>query len=90
VTVPSDERDQATGWELHEVTCRRCTAAVLVRKSSLAQTSIQWRGTSAQTCFELGERRAAGQHPGLVPACQALRDSIDEAVRDGRLEVADP
>ena len=89
MTVPSDERDQAAGWELHEVTCRRCAAAVLVRKSSLAQTSIQWRRTAAQTCFELAERQAAGQHPGLVPACQALHASIDEAVREGRLEVAE-
>ena len=88
--IRADERDEIPGWGLHEVACRRCAATVLVRKSSSAHTSIQWRGDAASICTELAERRAAGLHPGLVPACSALRDTIDEAVREGWLQVADP
>ena len=86
----ADERDTAPGWDLHEVGCRRCGATVLVRKSSVAQTSIQWTTQAQQTCAELAERRAAGTHPALVPACESLRASIDEAVREGALQVTDP
>jgi hypothetical protein len=85
----ADERDQTPGWALREVACRRCGTEVLVRKSSVAQTSVQWRGSSAELCTELAQHRAAGVHPALVPACASLRASIDEAVRDGLLEVAD-
>ena len=87
--VRPDERDEAPGWGLHQVACRRCATTVLVRKSSRAQTSIQWRGDSAKTCTELAERRAAGMHPALVPACESLRQTIDEAVREGRVPVSD-
>jgi hypothetical protein len=81
--VRTDERDGA----MSEVTCRRCATVVLVRKSSVAQTSIQWRGDAAATCTELAERRAANLHPAQIPSCEALRDSIDEAVRAGRVPV---
>ena len=85
--VRPDERDEAPGWGLHEVTCRRCATTVLVRKSSRAQTSIQWRGDSAASCSELAEHRAAGVHPALVPACASLRQTIDDAVREGLVPV---
>ena len=85
----ADERDDTPGWAMHEVACRRCATTVLVRKSSHAQTSVQWRGDSGESCAELAEHRAAGRHPALVPACEALRASIDDAVRDGRLQVAE-
>ena len=80
----TDERDAAPGTE---VSCRRCGTVVGVRKNTAAQTSVQWRGDSAATCTELAERRAAGQHPALVPKCQALTESIDEAVRAGLVPV---
>jgi hypothetical protein len=81
--VRTDERDGA----MSEVTCRRCATVVLVRKSSAAQTSIQWRGDAASTCTELAERRAAGLHPAQIPSCESLRGSIDEAVQAGRVPV---
>ena len=84
-----DERDGAAASGPFEVACRRCATTVLVRKSSAAQTSIQWRGESSATCTELAERRAAGLHPALVPACEALRGSIDDAVRAGRVPVCE-
>jgi hypothetical protein len=80
-----DERD--TERQEAQVACRRCGTVVGVRKNSLSQTSIQWRGDSASTCTELAEQRAAGLHPALVPRCQALSESIDEAVRAGLVPV---
>jgi hypothetical protein len=80
-----DERDAAR--QEADVACRRCGTVVGVRKNSLSQTSIQWRGDSAATCTELAEQRAAGLHPALVPKCRALTESIDEAVRAGRVPV---
>jgi hypothetical protein len=80
-----DERDVAR--QEAEVACRRCGTVVGVRKNSMSQTSVQWRGDSASTCTELAERRAAGLHPALVPKCQALTESIDEAVRAGLVPV---
>ena len=80
-----DERDVAR--QEADVACRRCGTVVGVRKNGLSQTSIQWRGDSASTCPELSERRAQGQHPALVPKCQALTESIDHAVRAGLVPV---
>jgi hypothetical protein len=80
-----DERDVAR--QEADVACRRCGTVVGVRKNSLSQTSIQWRGDSASTCTELAERRAAGVHPALVPKCEALTESIVEAVRAGMVPV---
>jgi hypothetical protein len=82
-----DERDDAR--QEADVACQRCGTVVGVRKNSVSQTSIQWRGDSASTCTELAERRAQGQHPALVPKCQALTESIDEAVRAGQVPVTD-
>jgi hypothetical protein len=82
-----DERDAAR--QEADVACRRCGTVVGVRKNSMSQTSVQWRGDAASTCTELAERRAAGQHPALVPKCQALTESIDEAVRNGQVPVTD-
>jgi hypothetical protein len=82
-----DERDVAR--QEADVACRRCGTVVGVRKNSASQTSIQWRGDSAATCTELAEQRAAGLHPALVPKCEALTESIDEAVRAGQVPVSD-
>ncbi|MDX6197127.1 MAG: hypothetical protein QOJ79_278 [Actinomycetota bacterium] len=82
-----DERDVARREA--DVACRRCGTVVGVRKNSMSQTSIQWRGDSASTCTELAERRAAGLHPALVPKCGALTESIDEAVQAGLVQVSD-
>ncbi len=75
---------------LHPVTCRRCATTVGVAKNSLAQTSIQWSGDAGAQCTELAEHRAAGRRTALVPVCEALRASIEEAVREGSLSVSEP
>ena len=79
--TPDDDRP------MREVTCRRCATTVLVRKNTLSQTSIQWLADAGETCTELAEQRAAGVPTARVAGCTALRESIDEAVREGRLEV---
>jgi hypothetical protein len=67
---------------LTEVTCDVCAAHVRVRKSSLAQTTVQWSVPAVRRCTEFaGQARPSA----LVATCLALRDSIDRAVREGRL-----
>jgi hypothetical protein len=69
---------------LTELACERCAAEVRVRKSSPAQTSVQWTVQAMACCPELSER--TGIMPtGTVRTCVALRDSIERAVREGRL-----
>jgi hypothetical protein len=82
--TPDDER------VMQEVTCRRCATPVLVSKNTPTQTSIQWLGDAGQTCSELADQRAAGRPTGLVSGCTALRESIEDAVREGRVEVLFP
>ncbi|HEX7307766.1 hypothetical protein [Lentzea sp.] len=60
-----------------------CGNQVLVKKNSSQHTSVQWL-SDTRDCPELCGRRAA-----LVRTCLRLRDSIEKAVRDGTLEVAD-
>jgi hypothetical protein len=73
------------------VGCRRCPATVLVRKSSLAQTSVQWTAAARKACPERHEADKLAAHGtrGVFLACSALRESIVVAVRDGELAVLD-
>ncbi|BCY13361.1 hypothetical protein [Actinoplanes sp. L3-i22] len=73
------ERQEYLRGGYAELGCRSCAAVVLVRKSSLRQTSVQWTTEAARQCpTELG---------ALVPTCPGLRASIDQAVRAGLLDV---
>lgn len=76
--------DDERGAPRQPVDCQGCGARVLVRKNSLAHTAVQWT-TAADNC-------RARQGGSGVPAvtCTFLRDSIEAAVRTGRLEVAEP
>lgn len=69
---------------LTDVTCRRCGAWVKVRKHSAQHTNIQWSPTATGRCLEFQGRESA-----FIPTCSSLRDSIDLAVRDGRVSVPD-
>jgi hypothetical protein len=82
--TPDDER------LMQEVTCRRCATSVLVSKNTPTQTSIQWLDDAGQICSELAGQRAAGRPTGLVSGCTALRESIEDAVREGRVQVLFP
>ncbi|MEU4423195.1 hypothetical protein AB0F81_21430 [Actinoplanes sp. NPDC024001] len=69
---------------LTAVRCDSCGQGVRAGKRSAMQTSVQWAGPA---CPLLAEA-AGGRPTALVPTCPDLRDSIDRAVREGRLEVS--
>jgi hypothetical protein len=76
-----------TQARLVEVACLDCLARVRVKKNSEHHTSIQWDAEALDHCQEF--QRAASQ-PGGRPiwsSCSRLRSSIDQAVRDGAIEV---
>ncbi|MCW2754616.1 MAG: hypothetical protein JWQ32_2027 [Marmoricola sp.] len=76
-----------TQARLTEVACLDCLARVRVKKNSDHHTSIQWDAESLDQCAEF--RRAATQPEGrpVRVACARLRSSIDQAVKDGAIEV---
>jgi hypothetical protein len=73
------------------VECRRCTATVLVRKSSWHQTSVQWSAAAYETCHERREADKLAAHGtrALFLACSALRSSIADAVVHGEMSIVD-
>jgi hypothetical protein len=73
------------------VTCRRCGACVLARKSTWNQTSVQWNADASALCLERRDAQNLSEHAerGLFLACSALTDSIVDAVRSGELAVVD-
>jgi hypothetical protein len=86
-------RPHQAGWpdERHagyqRVECARCGAAVQVAKFSPQQTSVQWSPAAVRACAEF---TAAAQDSALIEGCASLRDSIDRAVAQGRLEARPP
>ncbi|MCV7032004.1 ferredoxin [Mycobacterium sherrisii] len=73
------------------VTCGRCAARVLVRKSTWNQTSVQWNAEAAERCAERVAAQQVAPHAnrGVFLVCSALRESIIEAVRRGELAIVD-
>ncbi|MEU6558335.1 ferredoxin [Nocardia nova] len=67
------------------VGCRRCGARVLVRKSSWAQTSIQWDAASTAACLE--RHAASTLSDAGLRHCSQLRESIWAAAESGELPV---
>jgi hypothetical protein len=80
------ERREFLEGGLSPVECLDCGNRVLVKKYSLQHTSVQWTADARGSCPEFA---AADRDTALIPTCRRLRDSIDRAVRDGVLEVAD-
>lgn len=72
------------------VECARCGVTVRVAKFSPQHTSIQWTSDAVLGCAEFSALVAAGGDSALIPACASLRDSIDDAVAGGRVEVLPP
>jgi hypothetical protein len=75
------------GLRPHE--CRACGTCVLVKKNSINHTSIQWTSDAASSCPVFADQAAAGARTALLDTCPRLSDSIDDAVREGTLAVAD-
>ncbi|WP_228818221.1 ferredoxin [Nocardia elegans] len=85
MTLPVDERLRTT--PMLPVQCRQCGACVLARKSSWAQTSIQWDASSTAACVE---RHASEALSGATLLhCSQLGESIWAAARSGDLPVID-
>ncbi|KAB7758648.1 MULTISPECIES: hypothetical protein [Mycobacteriaceae] len=89
MAAPHDNR--LDDMSMVPVDCLRCGAAVLVRKSSWSQTSVQWTGTALGRCEErcTVQQLAAYGDRSLFLACSALSGAIDDAVRAGTLPVVD-
>jgi hypothetical protein len=89
MTVRADNR--LADAPMQQVQCRRCTARVLVRKSSWNQTSVQWDAAASASCQERtdAQRLAAYGGCGLFLACSALTDSITDAARRGGVSIVD-
>jgi hypothetical protein len=71
--------------------CRRCGAAVLARKGSWDQTSVQWNAGASAACLQRRDlyNSAAYSGRGVFLGCSALTDSIVGAVGDGDLPMVD-
>jgi len=83
---PADERVAS----FCAVECGRCGARVQAAKFSPQHTLVQWTDAAVRTCAEFMAFESLGQASARVAGCGSLRDSIDAAVTDGRLEVAPP
>jgi hypothetical protein len=81
----ADQRAYLEGG-LRELACDGCGALVRVKKNSPLQTSVQWTTRAVAECAEFTTRVALGETTALVDTCTTLRDSIDRAVREGRLD----
>lgn len=72
------------------VQCAECGAVVQAAKFSLQHTSVQWNDAAVRQCAEFAKRTAAGEQTPLIERCDAMRASIETAVREGRVPVAPP
>jgi hypothetical protein len=84
--VVQDERP----WRFTPVECAQCGVRVRVVKFSLQHTSVQWSRDAVLSCTEFANGVAAGGNSALIPTCASLRESIDDAVAGGRVEVLPP
>jgi hypothetical protein len=89
LSAPSRVRDETAADQrlyleigLTSVACASCGVEVAVKKNSRKHTSVQWTKAAAASCPELAT-------DGLRLGCPRLKDSIEQAVRDGTLVVPD-
>lgn len=73
----------ADGAPMRPLSCERCAARVLVRKSSWQQTSVQWDAPALAACAERDTAATAFE------GCGALRETIRAAALNGAIEVVD-
>jgi hypothetical protein len=72
---------------LREIACLDCLAKVKVKKNSEHHTAVQWTDEALGHCQEF--QRAESQPGGrqIWSTCSRLRSSIDQAVKDGVIEI---
>jgi hypothetical protein len=75
---------------LADLRCDSCGAVVRVKKNSEPHTSVQWSVRAVGDCAEFAARLRSGEPSALVATCGKLRDSIERAVREGRLDISTP
>jgi hypothetical protein len=87
--VPCDNR--LADSPMLPLNCRHCGAAVLARKGSWNQTSVQWNAAASATCLQRRGPDNSATHSGrgVFLGCSALTDSIVGAVDHGDLPVVD-
>jgi hypothetical protein len=83
MSIRADERP----WRYTPVACAQCGVIVQVTKFSLQHTSVQWSAGAVGGCAEFAK---ADSVSALIPTCASLRDSIEDAVAGGRVEVLPP
>ncbi len=76
-----------TQARLVEVACQDCLAKVRVKKNSEHHTSIQWDEDALAHCTEFQRLAAQPEGRPVHAACPRLRSSIEQAVREGRVEI---
>lgn len=79
----ADQRLYLEG-RMAEVSCGACEARVLVRKHSEFHTSIQWSVEAVASCEVFAGTAEAGGRV-VHESCPRLKDSIEQAVKTGRL-----
>ncbi len=74
---------------MRPVTCATCGAAVLARKSSWDQSTVQWTAAALDRCTERRTTTEVSDRPNrnAFAGCTALRSSIREAAVRGSLDV---
>jgi hypothetical protein len=72
---------------LEDLACDDCGVHVRVKKTSPQHTSVQWSTLAVRGCPEFAARAADGRPTALVATCAKLRDSIERATREGRLDI---
>jgi hypothetical protein len=92
MTAPTAASSTASGarvddrpWRYTPVECAQCGVVVRVAKFSLQHTSVQWTQQAVRGCTEF-----SGGNSALIATCASLRDSIEDAVAGGRVEVLPP
>lgn len=84
MTVRTDDR--LLDAPLVPIDCRRCGATVEARKSSWAQTSVQWDAAALAACVQRREAvRRSGR--GSLLICSELRASLEDAAGRGDLPI---
>ncbi len=75
---------------MQPVRCHECSALVHVRKRNNQHTAVQWHSDAVERCKWFRVAAAAGEtsRAGTL-SCYALTESIEDAVRDGRVDVPD-
>jgi hypothetical protein len=81
-----EDRRRYLEGNLVEVACLDCLAEVKVRKQSEFHTSIEWSTEAVGQCAEFAKARNSGDFR-MLPACSRMQSSIQDAVRDGRIEI---